>query len=145
MTVLSVPHQVTPLAGAAVAVTATRLSSTTRTPRPHSAFLFFFQFLIQAQKALTKAGASKQVTQAVLDENQQARLDGLRTPLAALAFLALIALFFSTRIPTRSPDPPRGNPNLTRTPPKLRRPDRPVQAESYSFFWALSQRQASWR
>ena len=55
------------------------------------------------QKALTKAGASKQVTQAVLDENQQARLDGLRTALAALAFLALIALFFSTRIPTRQP------------------------------------------
>ncbi len=107
-TVLSVPHQVTPLAGAAVAVTATRLSPTTRTPRPHSAFLFFFQFLIQAQKALTKAGASKQVTQAVLDENQQARLDGLRTALAALAFLALIALFFSTRIPTRQPGSAEG-------------------------------------
>ena len=55
------------------------------------------------QKALTKAGASKQVTQAVLAENQQARLDGLRTALAALALLALIALFFSTRIPTRQP------------------------------------------
>jgi MFS family permease len=55
------------------------------------------------QKALTKAGANKQVTQAVLEENQQARLDGLRTALAALAFLALIALFFSTRIPTRQP------------------------------------------
>jgi MFS family permease len=56
------------------------------------------------QKALTTAGASKQVTQAVLDENQQARLDGLRTALAALALLALIALFFSTRIPTRQPE-----------------------------------------
>jgi MFS family permease len=55
------------------------------------------------QKALTKAGASKQVTQAVLDENQQARLDGLRTALAALALLALIALFFSTRIPAKQP------------------------------------------
>src|SRR5450631_2593502 len=55
------------------------------------------------QKALTKAGASKQVTQAVLAENQQARLDGLRTALAALALLTLIALFFSTRIPTRQP------------------------------------------
>ena len=55
------------------------------------------------QKALTKAGASKQVSQAVLEENQQARLDGLRTALAALAFLALIALFFSTRIPTKQP------------------------------------------
>jgi MFS family permease len=55
------------------------------------------------QTALTKAGASKQVTQAVLGENQQARLDGLRTALAALALLALIALFFSTRIPTGQP------------------------------------------
>jgi MFS family permease len=55
------------------------------------------------QAALTKAGASKQVTQAVLDENQQARLDGLRTALAALALLTLIALFFSTRIPDEQP------------------------------------------
>jgi Na+/melibiose symporter-like transporter len=55
------------------------------------------------QKALTKAGASKQVTQAVLDEDELARLDGLRTALAALALLALIALFFSTRIPTGQP------------------------------------------
>jgi MFS family permease len=55
------------------------------------------------QTALTKAGASKQVTKAVLDENEQARLDGLRTALAALALLALIALFFSTRIPPEQP------------------------------------------
>jgi MFS family permease len=55
------------------------------------------------QAALAKAGASKQVTQAVLDENQQARLDGLRTALAALALLTLIGLFFSTRIPTEQP------------------------------------------
>jgi MFS family permease len=55
------------------------------------------------QAALTKAGASKQVTQAVLDENEQARLDGLRTALAALALIALIGLFFSTRIPTEQP------------------------------------------
>jgi predicted MFS family arabinose efflux permease len=53
--------------------------------------------------ALTKAGASKQVTQAVLDENEQARLDGLRTALAVLALIALIGLFFSTRIPAEQP------------------------------------------
>jgi MFS family permease len=53
--------------------------------------------------ALTKAGASQQVTQAVLDENQQARLDGLRTALAALALLALLALFFTFRIPNEQP------------------------------------------
>ena len=53
--------------------------------------------------ALTNAGASKDVTQAVLDDNEQARLDGLRTALAVLALIALIALFFSTRIPTEQP------------------------------------------
>jgi MFS family permease len=55
------------------------------------------------QTALTEAGASQEVAQAVLDENQQARLDGLRIALAVLALIALIALFFSTRIPTEQP------------------------------------------
>jgi hypothetical protein len=55
------------------------------------------------QTALTEAGASKEVAQAVLDENQQSRLDGLRIALAVLALIALIALFFSTRIPTDQP------------------------------------------
>ena len=72
------------------------------------------------QTALTKAGASKQVTQAVLDENQQARLDGLRTALAALALLTLIALFFSTRIPTEQPGsaqpPPENATERSRSP-----------------------------
>jgi len=55
------------------------------------------------EKALTEAGASEQVTQAVLDENQKARLDGLRLALASLALIALIGLFFSRRIPTVQP------------------------------------------
>jgi EmrB/QacA subfamily drug resistance transporter len=54
-------------------------------------------------KALATAGASEEVTQAVLHENQQARLDGLRVALAALALIALIGLFFSRRIPTEQP------------------------------------------
>jgi MFS family permease len=81
------------------------------------------------QKALTKAGARKQVTRAVLNENQQARLDGLRTALAALAFLALIALFFSARIPTRQPGSARTRPS--EPPPDVagaQPPDRPEQA-----------------
>jgi hypothetical protein len=39
------------------------------------------------------------------------RLDGLRTALAALAFLALIALFFSARIPTGQPGSARTRPS----------------------------------
>jgi EmrB/QacA subfamily drug resistance transporter len=53
--------------------------------------------------ALTQAGVDPAVSQAVLDENEQARLDGLRTALAALALIALIALFFSGRIPKQQP------------------------------------------
>ena len=53
--------------------------------------------------ALTQAGVDPAVSQAVLDENEQARLDGLRTALAALALIALIGLFFSGRIRGSSP------------------------------------------
>jgi EmrB/QacA subfamily drug resistance transporter len=59
--------------------------------------------------ALTQAGVDPAVSQAVLDENEQARLDGLRTALAALALIALIGLFFSGRIPKEQPgSTPRG-------------------------------------
>ena len=55
------------------------------------------------KQALASAGASEEVTQAVLDENEKARLDGLQAALAVLALLALLGLFFSTRIPTEQP------------------------------------------
>jgi MFS family permease len=55
------------------------------------------------ETALEEAGASADVTRAVLDENEQARLDGLRTALAALALIALIGLFFASRMPTEQP------------------------------------------
>lgn len=55
------------------------------------------------ETALDQAGASADVTRAVLDENEQARLDGLRIALAALALIALIGLFFASRIPTEQP------------------------------------------
>ena len=59
--------------------------------------------------ALTQAGVDPALSQAVLDENEQARLDGLRTALAALALIALIGLFFSGRIPKQQPGSmPRG-------------------------------------
>jgi len=55
------------------------------------------------QAALEEAGASPEVTQAVLDENEKARLDGLRSALAVLAVIAMLGLFAARRIPTRQP------------------------------------------
>jgi MFS family permease len=55
------------------------------------------------EEALSDAGASDEVAQAVVDENGQARLDALRTALAALGLIALLGLFFSGRIPTVQP------------------------------------------
>jgi EmrB/QacA subfamily drug resistance transporter len=55
------------------------------------------------ETALEEAGASPAITQAVVDENEQARLDGLRSALALLALIAVVALFFTRRIPDRQP------------------------------------------
>ncbi|MFI6418457.1 MFS transporter [Streptomyces sp. NPDC050842] len=65
-------------------------------------------FLSDAQltTALEEAGTSPEVTQAVLDANDDARLDGLKAALAVLAFAAALALFFTQRIPTTQPRAP---------------------------------------
>jgi len=55
------------------------------------------------QAALDRSGASEEASKAVLDVNEQARLDGLRAALVVLAFVALLALFFARLIPTRQP------------------------------------------
>ncbi|MFF3457150.1 MFS transporter [Streptomyces sp. NPDC002730] len=57
----------------------------------------------QLKTALDEAGTSTEVTQAALDANAAARLDGLRAALAILALAALLALFFTHRIPTTQP------------------------------------------
>jgi EmrB/QacA subfamily drug resistance transporter len=57
----------------------------------------------QLESALDKAGTSEEVAQAALDANAAARLDGLRVALAILAFTALLAFFFTQRIPTTQP------------------------------------------
>jgi hypothetical protein len=40
---------------------------------------------------------------AIVDEKATARLDALRASLSVLAVIALIALFFTRRIPTKQP------------------------------------------
>lgn len=57
----------------------------------------------QLKSALADAGTSTKVTQAALDANADARIDGLRAALAILAFSALLAMFFTSRIPTTQP------------------------------------------
>jgi Na+/melibiose symporter-like transporter len=60
------------------------------------------------EAALDELGADPAATDAALDAYANARLDGLRSALAILALLALVALFLAQRIPTRQPGaPPR--------------------------------------
>jgi MFS family permease len=55
------------------------------------------------QSALEEAGVSQQAADAVLDEYGIARVDGLRTALALLALFAVVALFFTRRVPDHQP------------------------------------------
>ncbi|MFE7097438.1 MFS transporter [Streptomyces erythrochromogenes] len=57
----------------------------------------------QLETALAEAGVSPELTAATLEANEEARLDGLRAALAVLTLAALIALFFTQRIPTVQP------------------------------------------
>ncbi|WP_326774850.1 MFS transporter [Streptomyces sp. NBC_01445] len=57
----------------------------------------------QLKTALDEAGTSTEVSQAALDANNEARLDGLRAALAVLALASLLAMFFTSRIPTTQP------------------------------------------
>lgn len=52
---------------------------------------------------LAKAGASPEITQAVLQDNRVARIRGLDAALAILALIALASLFFSGSIPVVQP------------------------------------------
>jgi MFS family permease len=55
------------------------------------------------QTALDEAGVPQATADAIVDENATARLDALRASLSVLAVIALIALFFTRRIPTKQP------------------------------------------
>jgi EmrB/QacA subfamily drug resistance transporter len=55
------------------------------------------------EKALDEAGASSSTTDAALEAYRDARLVGLRSALAILALMALLALFLAQRIPKTQP------------------------------------------
>ena len=62
------------------------------------------------EQALDEANVPQEAATAIVDENEKSRIDGLRTALALLALLALVALPFTRGIPTVQPgsqkDPP---------------------------------------
>ena len=53
--------------------------------------------------ALDDAGVDPTTSDAIIDENAEARLNGLRASLSVLAIIALVALVFTRRIPTTQP------------------------------------------
>ena len=55
------------------------------------------------QTALAQSRLDEQTADAILDDYGQARLEGIRTALALLAVFAVIALYFTRRIPDRPP------------------------------------------
>jgi EmrB/QacA subfamily drug resistance transporter len=55
----------------------------------------------QLESALAEAGVDQQTARAIVDVNEEARLDGLRTALALLTVFSVVALFFTRRLPLR--------------------------------------------
>ena len=53
--------------------------------------------------ALKKAGVPADEAKAITDENATARIKGLRSSLSVLALIALLAVLFTFRIPTKQP------------------------------------------
>ena len=62
----------------------------------------------QLSASLATAGVAPETAQAIVDENEQARLDGLKAALAILAALSLLALFASRRMPAKPVQAPVG-------------------------------------
>jgi MFS family permease len=60
----------------------------------------------QLKAALDKAAVPEATTDAIVKENADARIAGLRSSLALLAGVGLLALFFSRRLPNRQPTAP---------------------------------------
>ncbi len=55
------------------------------------------------ETALAEAGVPPRTAEAIVDQNADARLDGLRASLSLLAVFALLALFFARHTPIRQP------------------------------------------
>ncbi|MDX6239610.1 MAG: hypothetical protein QOG10_4425 [Kribbellaceae bacterium] len=53
--------------------------------------------------ALADAGVTGDTAAAIVAQNQESQLEGLRSALSVLALIALVAMFISTGIPTRQP------------------------------------------
>src|SRR5437773_3162948 len=58
------------------------------------------------EAALNEAHVSSRTTDAALNSYREARIAGLRSALAILALLAIVALFLAQRVPTRQPGSP---------------------------------------
>lgn len=58
------------------------------------------------ERAMKEAGQSPEVTQAAVETNRQARIDGLDAALSVLALAAVIALFPTRRVPRSPPGRP---------------------------------------
>jgi EmrB/QacA subfamily drug resistance transporter len=67
----------------------------------------------QLEAALEQAGADEATTQAIVDENEQARVDALRATMVLLGLFALMALFFTRRVPKEQPSGPPLQPSVT--------------------------------
>jgi MFS family permease len=57
----------------------------------------------QLRSSLEKAGLPPEQADAIVAENEKARLDALRSSLSVLGLIALIAAFFTFRLPTQQP------------------------------------------
>ena len=55
------------------------------------------------QNALDAANVSSETSKAAVDAYSEARISGLKSALAILALLSIVALFLTQRIPTRQP------------------------------------------
>ena len=57
----------------------------------------------ELKAALDDAHVPPRATDAIVEENETARLDGLRASISVLALFALVAMFFSRRLPDQQP------------------------------------------